>query len=103
MQIVPRTGPGALSPGAGTQPVTRVDSSLVLIPVHVTTATGASVTSLTKEDFIHFEDGVRQTIAGMLLDISGSTKNQMGKASEAATRSFQFANPQDEFFLVAYN
>jgi VWFA-related protein len=99
--------------GAG-QPVVRVDSSLVLIPVHVTTASGASVTGLKKEDFVLFEDGVRQTIthfaqddapisAGVLLDISGSMKNKIAKANEAATEFFKFANPQDEFFLVEFN
>jgi len=92
----------------------RVDSSLVLIPVHVTTNAGASVTSLKKEDFELFEDGVKQTIthfaqddapvsAGILLDISGSMRNKMKKASEAATEFFKFANPEDEFFLVEFN
>jgi len=92
----------------------RVHSSLVLIPVHVTTAGGASVTSLRKEDFELFEDGVKQTIthfaqddapvsAGVLLDVSGSMRNKMAKASEAATEFFKFANPEDEFFLVEFN
>ena len=92
----------------------RVDSSLVLIPVHVTAASGASVTDLKKEDFALFEDGVRQTIthfakddapvsAGLLLDISGSMKDKMAKANEAAAEIFQFANPEDEFFLVEFN
>jgi len=92
----------------------RIDSSLVLIPVHVTAASGASVTDLKKEDFALFEDGVRQTIthfakddapvsAGLLLDISGSMKEKMAKANEAAAEIFQFANPEDEFFLVEFN
>jgi Ca-activated chloride channel homolog len=113
VEIVPRARPAA-STSANTVPVVRVDSSLVLIPVHVTTASGASVTGLKKEDFMLFEDGVRQTIthfaqddapvsAGLLLDISGSMKNKMAKASQAATEFFKFANPQDEFFLVEFN
>jgi VWFA-related protein len=92
----------------------RIDSSLVLIPVHVTAASGASVTDLKKEDFALFEDGVRQTIthfakddapvsAGLLLDISGSMKEKMAKANQAAAEIFQFANPEDEFFLVEFN
>jgi VWFA-related protein len=94
--------------------VVRVNSSLVLIPVHVTTAAGATVTDLNKEDFAIFEDGVRQTIthfaeddapvsAGVLLDVSGSMKNKMAKASEAAMEFFKSANPEDEFFLVEFN
>ena len=108
--IIPRSIPRPASPS----PILRVDSSLVLIPVRVTTADGASVTNLKKDDFELFEDGVKQTIthfaqddapisAGVLLDISGSMRNKMEKASEAATEFFRFANPQDEFFLVEFN
>jgi len=112
LQIAPRAGEGA--PDSGTTPVLRVDSSLVLVPVHVTTATGASVTSLKKEDFVIFEDGIEQSIthfaqddapisAGVLLDVSGSMKNKMLKTSEAASELFKFANPEDEFFLIEFN
>jgi len=96
------------------QTVLRVNSSLVLIPVHVTTASGASVTNLSKEDFALFEDGIPQTIThfsqddapvsvGVLLDTSGSMKNKMAKVSAAATEFFKSANPEDEFCLVEFN
>jgi len=109
IEIIPRTTPKRVD-----SPVLRVDSSLVLIPVRVTTAGGASVTGLNKDDFVLFEDGVRQTIthfsqddapisAGVLLDVSGSMRNKMQKASQAATEFFKFANPEDEFFLVEFN
>jgi Ca-activated chloride channel family protein len=39
----------------------------------------------------------------VLLDISGSMKNKLSKASEAAREFFKFANPEDEFFLVEFN
>ncbi len=108
IEIIPRTAPKA------TAPVMRVDSSLVLIPVHVTTAGGASVTSLKKDDFELFEDGVKQTIthfalddapvsAGVLLDVCGSMRNIMANASQSACEFFKFANPEDEFFLVEFN
>jgi Ca-activated chloride channel family protein len=108
IEIIPRAAP---KPAA---PVVRVDSSLVLIPVHVITAGGATVTGLKKEDFELFEDGVKQTItlfaqddapvsAGVLLDVSGSMRNKMAKASEAATEFFKLANREDEFFLVEFN
>jgi VWFA-related protein len=114
VEIVPRSRVAVSATDAATRPVVRVDSSLVLIPVHVTTPSGASVTGLKKEDFVLFEDGVRQTIthfaqddapisAGLLLDTSGSMKNKIAKAAEAATEFFKFANPQDEFFLVEFN
>jgi hypothetical protein len=56
IEVIPKAAPKAAAP------VVRVDSSLLLIPVHVTTSGGASVTGLKKEDFELFEDGVRQTI-----------------------------------------
>jgi Ca-activated chloride channel homolog len=101
-------------PKVATSPVVRVDSSLVLIPVHVVTSDGATVTDLRKEDFELFEDGVQQTIthftrddapisAGVILDVSGSMRNKMAKASEAAAEFFKFANSEDEFFLVEFN
>src|SRR4051812_13357596 len=46
----------------------RVDSSLVLIPVHVTSIKGGPVNGLTKEDFALFQDGVRQDITHFAQD-----------------------------------
>lgn len=92
----------------------RVDASLVLIPVHVTTADGASVTDLPKERFRLFEDNVEQTITyfgqddapisiGILLDTSGSMGNKMRRSSEAAATFLHAANAEDEFFLIEFN
>jgi Ca-activated chloride channel family protein len=109
IDIIPRSAPKIAA-----APVVRVNSALVLIPVHVTTTDGASVTTLRQEDFELFEDGVKQTIthfsqddapisAGVLLDVSGSMRNKMAKASEAASEFFKYANQEDEFFLVEFN
>jgi Ca-activated chloride channel homolog len=92
----------------------RVDSSLVLIPVHVTTPDGFSVTNLTKENFALAEDNVEQTITtfskddaplsvGLLFDSSGSMHNKMVKSAEAVATFFKTANADDEFFLVEFN
>ncbi len=92
----------------------RVDASLVLIPAHVTTPAGTSVTNLTKENFQLFEDKTEQKIThfskddapisiGLLIDASGSMRNKMRKSSEAAASFFKTANPEDEFFLVEFN
>src|ERR1700690_3986674 len=40
----------------------RVDTSLVLVPVHVTTRLGVSVTDLDRTNFQVFEDNEEQTI-----------------------------------------
>jgi VWFA-related protein len=92
----------------------RVDTSLVLIPVHVTTADGAPVTDLRKESFRLFEDNAEQKVTyfakdeaavsiGVLLDTSASMHNKMRTSSEAVARFFQTANPQDEFFLIEFS
>jgi Ca-activated chloride channel family protein len=92
----------------------RVDVPLVLIPVHVTTPLGASVNNLNKINFRIYEDTVEQTIThfasedaplsiGLLFDASGSMRNKMRQASEAAAAFFKTANREDEFFLVEFN
>lgn len=92
----------------------RIDSSLVLIPVQVTTAAGTSVTDLKKENFQLFEEGVEQTVThftkddaplsiGLLFDTSGSMNNKMRKAADAAATFFKTSNVDDEFFLIEFN
>ena len=92
----------------------RVDTSLVLIPVHVTTPLGVSVTDLEKSNFRIYEDGELQTIThfakddaplsiGLVFDASASMRNKLHKSSEAAAAFFKTANPEDEFFLVEFN
>jgi len=114
VSIVPRTRAAPHGEEAAAEPLLRVDSSLVLIPARVTTAAGAPITNLQRENFALSEDGVQQKITqfaeedapvsvGVLLDISGSMKNKMQKVSAAAAEFFKSANPEDEFFLVEFN
>jgi VWFA-related protein len=95
-------------------PNLRVDTSLVLIPVHVTTQLGVSVTDLDKSNFRVFEDNAEQTIThfakddapisiGVVFDASASMRSKLHKSSEAAAAFFKTANPQDEFFLIEFN
>jgi Ca-activated chloride channel homolog len=115
VEIVPRARPtsSAGATDAHTASI-RVDSSLVLIPVHVTTPLGASVTNLARENFQLFEENAPQTITlfanddapmsiGLLFDASGSMKNKRQKVSQAAASFFKTANKEDEFFLVQFN
>jgi Ca-activated chloride channel homolog len=92
----------------------RVDTSLVLVPVHVSTPLGVSVTDLNKTNFKVFEDNVEQAIThfskddaplsiGLVFDASASMKNKLHKSSEAAAAFFKTANKEDEFFLVEFN
>ena len=69
----------------------RVDTSLVLVPVHVTTPLGVSITDLNKTNFQVFEDNVEQTIThfakddaplsiGLVFDASASMRNKLHKS-----------------------
>jgi Ca-activated chloride channel family protein len=111
--ITPRPRPPS-SPGVEPQAALRSDSSLVVIPAWVTTAAGASVTSLNRENFRVTEDNVEQKIAyftrddaplsiGLLFDTSGSMRSKMEKASESVAAFFKTANTEDEFFLVEFS
>jgi VWFA-related protein len=92
----------------------KVDVPLVLIPAHVTTPLGFSVTNLRAQNFQLFEDGVEQRIThfssedgpvsiGVLLDTSGSMHDKIRKSAEAAASFFKTANNEDEFFLIEFN
>jgi VWFA-related protein len=113
--IVPRFRP-AVSTGQTLLPKSdiRVDASLVLVPAQVTNFLGTPITDLHKDNFKLFEDGVEQPITefvredaplsiGLLFDISGSMRNKIAKATEAAEAFFKTSNPQDEFFLVEFS
>jgi Ca-activated chloride channel family protein len=92
----------------------RAETSMVLVPAHVTDSIGAPVADLARENFRVFEDGVEQPITyfgredapvsvGFLFDSSASMRNKMRQSSEAAASFFQTANKDDEFFLVEFN
>ena len=112
VSIVPRSRPE--SPAAGALEVhLRVDASLVLIPIHATSARGTAVTDLVKENFRLYEDGVEQKVTyfskqdspvsvGLVFDSSGSMANKIRESAEAAAAFFKTANTDDEFFLVEF-
>jgi Ca-activated chloride channel family protein len=101
-------------PAAEPAPLVRVDTSLVLVPVHITNAAGGTVTGIPRDRFRLLEDNTEQKIAsfftedapvsvGLLFDASGSMRPKMRKASEAAGAFFHATGPGDEFFLVEFN
>jgi Ca-activated chloride channel homolog len=97
-----------------TRPDFRMDSDLVLIPVNVTDARNHAVTGLSREAFRVFEDQTEQTVVqfakedaplsvGIVFDSSGSMTGKLPKSREAMRQFLQFANPEDEFFLVEFS
>jgi Ca-activated chloride channel family protein len=106
---------GAMDPGlrTHTKPI-RVDVDLVLVPVTITDPMNRLVTGLEKENFVLLDNGEKQAIQhfssedapislGVIFDMSGSMSNKIEKARDAVVEFFKTANPEDEFFLVAFN
>jgi Ca-activated chloride channel family protein len=92
----------------------RVDVDLVLIPATITDPLNRLVTGLEQTNFELFENGQKQDIRhfssedaplslGVIFDMSGSMNNKIEKAREAVVEFFRTANPQDEFFMVAFS
>ena len=72
------------------------------------------VTSLDKNDFTIYEDGVPQTITsfrsedipvslGIVIDNSGSMRDKRPAVNQAAINLVRASNPQDEVFIVNFN
>ena len=92
----------------------KVDVDLVLIPVTITDPMNRLVTGLEKDNFTVYEGASKQEIKhfssedapislGVIFDMSGSMSDKIDKAREAVVEFFRTANPQDEFFMVAFN
>ncbi|HEX9119202.1 MAG TPA: VWA domain-containing protein, partial [Terriglobales bacterium] len=92
----------------------RVDVDLVLIPATITDPMNRLVTGLERDNFQLFENGEKQEIRhfssedaplslGVIFDMSGSMSNKIEKSREAVVEFFRTANPQDEFFMIAFS
>jgi Ca-activated chloride channel homolog len=92
----------------------HLDVNLALVNVTVTDPLNRLVSGLESDNFRVFEDNVEQEIVnfscedvpisvGVILDLSGSMANKIGKAREAALQFFRTSNPEDEFFLIGFN
>lgn len=97
----------------GDRPIS-VNVNLVLVPVTVTDPMNRLVTGLEKENFNIFEGNKYEEIktfssedepitVGVIFDMSGSMSNKIEKSKQAVIEFFKTANPEDEFFLIAFN
>ncbi|HKX28638.1 MAG TPA: VWA domain-containing protein [Blastocatellia bacterium] len=96
-------------------PTIRVDTDLVSIDVAVTDRQGNLVGTLLKaQDFVVYEDGVRQKISNfsaadaafnltLLIDTSGSTRDEIELMRRAARRFLDELRPQDQVAIVQFN
>jgi Ca-activated chloride channel family protein len=125
VHVVPRTGadqddprtqlPSTTdsAPQAHVRPI-RVDVNLVLVPVAVTDAMNRAVVNLTKRDFALYEGEKAQEIRyfmaddgpisiAVLFDVSRSMTDKIETERAAIHEFFQEANPEDEYFAIAFS
>jgi VWFA-related protein len=94
--------------------IIRTETSLVQLNVGVVDKQGRAVTSLTKDDFAVYEDGVKQPIQYfepvdapfslvLLLDMSGSTINFRQQLKLASQRFLDALAPEDRVAVIQFN
>jgi VWFA-related protein len=94
--------------------VVRVDTQLVSVPAVVTDSSGRPLSGLKPENFRVIEDGEPQTIANfgttetpfeiaLLLDTSGSTRDDVALIRSAANSFIEALRPGDRVGIVAFN
>src|SRR5437660_2352320 len=94
--------------------VIKTDTALVQLNVGVVDKQGNAVTSLSRNDFAIYEDGVRRPILNfepteapfslvLLLDMSGSTVNFRQQIRGAALRFLDALSPEDRVAVVQFN
>lgn len=94
--------------------VIRTDTQLVSVPAVVTDSTGHPLAGLKPENFRLIEDGQPQTIANfgttetpfeiaLLLDTSGSTRDDVALIRAAANSFIEALRPGDRVGIVAFN
>src|SRR5262245_56613207 len=104
---------GALAARAQDPFTVRVDVSLVTLEAVVTDSAGHPVTTLAREDFEIYEDGVRRDIQSfasvespysvlMLFDCSGSTQPNWPFLVESMNRFTSKLRPQDSIAVAQF-
>ena len=94
--------------------VIRTETSLVQLNIGVVDKQGRAVTSLTKKDFVIYEDGVKQSIQlfepveapfslVLMLDMSGSTINFRQQLKLASQRFLDALAPDDRVAVIQFN
>jgi Ca-activated chloride channel family protein len=94
--------------------VVRTETSLVQLNVGVVDKQGRPITSLTRNDFVVYEDGVKQSIQHfqpvdapfslvLMLDMSGSTLNFRQQLKLASQRFLDALAPEDRVAVIQFN
>jgi len=94
--------------------VITTNTSLVQLNVGVVDSQGRVITSLARNDFTVYEDGIKQPIINfeptnapfslvMLMDMSGSTINFRPQLKQAAIRFLDALAPEDRVAVIQFN
>src|SRR5829696_5094877 len=94
--------------------IVRTETSLVQLNIGVVDKQGRAITSLTKNDFTVYEDGVKQSIQlfepvdapfslVLLLDMSGSTINFRQQLKLASQRFLDALSPDDRVAVIQFD
>lgn len=94
--------------------IVRVETQLVSVPAVVTDRNGRPLTGLRLDNFAVFEDGKPQRVTNfattetpfeiaLLLDTSGSTREDLGLIRDAANSFIKALRPGDRVAIVAFN
>jgi len=108
------TGIASVCFGQDPEDVIRTSTTLVQLPVGVVDKQGNAVTSLSRNDFAVYEDGVKQSIqlfepaqtpfsVVLLLDMSGSTITFRQQLKLASIRFLDALGPQDRVAVIQFN
>jgi len=92
----------------------RTETSLVQLNIGVVDSRGRAITSLARNDFTVYEDGVKQPITYfeptsapfslvLLLDMSGSTLNFRPQLKQSAFRFLDALAPEDRVAVIQFN
>ncbi len=99
---------------SGNDEVISVRTDLVDVPVAVTDAKGTPIKDLKAANFVVFEDGVKQTVTeftsatapfevALLLDTSGSARNDLAMIRSAASSFINSLRPGDRVAIVGFD
>lgn len=102
------------APAQDVDDVVRTETSLVQLHVGVVDKQGRPITSLSRNDFVIYEDGVKQVIQSfepteapfslvLLLDMSGSTVSFRQQLKLASQRFLDALAPEDRVAVIQFN
>src|SRR6516225_3647031 len=115
--MVARAGRGQKQQEASAEksqtPTLKVDVDLVLVNATVTDSLNRYVSGLEANHFQLWEDKLEQKVEyfsaedvpisiGVIFDVSGSMKDKISTARQAAATFLKTGNPEDEYFLVEF-